>query len=146
MSSALTAAVRSKGLTPVLATRDFMITPQFLRYRYKLPPERVEFPTVEERAWLSSPDAVREPKQGALLSQGSFLGFVSAVTAARSLRGTVIGSLAISLLGGILGLLMVFLLAFIGSVATASCWNLAVYMVLWMIPQLLLTAMAGRSL
>ena len=146
VSSALTAAVRSKGLTPVLATRDFMITPQFLRYRYKLPPERVEFPTVEERAWLSSPDAVREPKQGALLSQGSFLSFVSAVTAARSLRSTVIGSLAISLVGGILGLLMVFLLAFIGSVATASCWNLAIYMVLWMIPQLLLTAMAGRSL
>ena len=145
VSSALTAAVRTKGLTPVLATRDFMITPQFLRYRYKLPPERVEFPTVEERAWLSSPDAVREPKQGALLSQGSFLSFVSAVTAARSLRSTVLGSLAISLVGGILGLLMVFLLAFIGSVGTASCWNLAVYMVLWMIPQLLLTAMAGRS-
>ena len=146
VKSALLTAVRARGLTPVLATRDFMLTPQFLHYRYKLPPDRVEFPTVEERAWLSSPDAVREPKPGALLAQGSFLNFVSAVAAARSLRGTVIGSLAIALMGGILGLLMVFFLAFIGSVATASCWNLMIYLILWMIPQLLLTAMAGHAL
>ena len=68
VKASLQAISHCAGLTPILATRDFMITPQFLKHRYKLSPDRIEFPTVEERARLSSPDAIQEPKQGALLS------------------------------------------------------------------------------
>ncbi|MFR5761158.1 MAG: hypothetical protein ACLUFI_05800 [Oscillospiraceae bacterium] len=50
----LSAVLRAGSLVPVLATRDFMITPQFLKLRYKIPPEHIEFPIVEERARLSS--------------------------------------------------------------------------------------------
>ena len=34
----LSAVLRAGSLVPVLATRDFMITPQFLKLRYKIPP------------------------------------------------------------------------------------------------------------
>ena len=49
----LASVLRAGALVPVLATRDFMITPQFLKQRYKIPPEHIEFPIVEERAALS---------------------------------------------------------------------------------------------
>ncbi len=79
VKASLQAISHCAGLTPILATRDFMITPQFLKHRYKLSPDRIEFPTVEERARLSSPDAIQEPKQGALLSRPSFACFSMAV-------------------------------------------------------------------
>ena len=61
-----------RALVPVLATRDFMITPQFLKQRYKIPPEHIEFPIVEERAALSEPETVRSGTQGALMARSSF--------------------------------------------------------------------------
>ena len=54
----LASVLRAGALVPVLATRDFMITPQFLKQRYKIPPEHIEFPIVEERAALSEPETV----------------------------------------------------------------------------------------
>lgn len=145
VKNALNTVVRTKGLTPILATRDFMITPQLLSQQYKLPPDRVEFPTVAERAKLSSGEAIREPKQGAWLSRDSFTAFCSAVSAARAMRSAANGSLAISMIAGMIGILIVFFLCFIGSPETASCWNMSLFTALWMLPQLLLTALAGRN-
>lgn len=143
VKNSLLSAAHTNGLFPVLATRDFMITPQFLKHRYKLMPDRVEFPTVEERAWLSSPEAIREPKQGAIMARGSFANFVQTVTAARALRAASMGSLLISILGGVLGLLMLFFLTFIGAAQAVSAWNLLIFSVLWLIPQLLLTTVTS---
>ena len=89
----LASVLRAGALVPVLATRDFMITPQFLKQRYKIPPEHIEFPIVEERAALSEPGAVRAGKQGALMARSSFASFAGSVVAARGLRGTAILSI-----------------------------------------------------
>ncbi len=71
----LSAVLRAGSLVPVLATRDFMITPQFLKLRYKIPPEHIEFPIVEERARLSSQEIPRTGPQGALMARSSFASF-----------------------------------------------------------------------
>ncbi len=134
-----------KGLLPILATRDFMITPQFLKHRYKLSPDRIEFPTVEERAHLSAPEAVREPKQGALMVRPSFQCFTAAVVGARAMRSATRGATAISVAGGVIGAAVLFLLTFIGSAQAVSAWNLLVYTLLWLLPTLLVTALGGRT-
>lgn len=144
VKASLQALTRCTGLTPILATRDFMITPQLLKHRYKLSPDRIEFPTVEERARLSAPGAVREAKQGALLARSSFVCFASAVAGARAMRGAAIAAIAVALTGSVMGLLVLFFLTFIGSTAAVSAWNLLVYTLLWLLPELLITAMAGK--
>ena len=83
----LSAVLRAGSLVPVLATRDFMITPQFLKLRYKIPPEHIEFPIVEERARLSSQEIPRTGPQGALMARSSFASFAGSVVSARTLRG-----------------------------------------------------------
>ncbi len=143
--NSLLAATRTKGLLPILATRDFMITPQFIKHRYKISPDRIEFPTVEERARLSSPDAVKDGRQGALMARGGFSSFIAAVVGARSLHATTVGSAVISIAGGVFGALMLFFLAFIGSVQAASALNVFLLAVLWLLPNLLITSLTGRT-
>ena len=143
--NSLLAATRAKGLLPILATRDFMITPQFIKHRYKISPDRIEFPTVEERARLSSPEAVKDGKQGALMVRGGFSGFISVVVGARSLHAATAGSLVISLAGGAFGALMLFFLTFIGSVQAVSALNVFLLVVLWLLPNLLVTSLTGRT-
>lgn len=143
--NSLLAATRTKGLLPILATRDFMITPQFVKQRYKISPDRIEFPTVEERARLSSPEAAKSGKQGALMVRGGFSSFIAAVVGARSLHASAVGSMVISLAGGAFGALMLFFLAFIGSVQAASALNVFLLAVLWLLPNLLITALTGRT-
>ena len=141
----LSAALRAGALVPVLATRDFMITPQFLKQRYKIPPEHIEFPIVEERANLSEPGAVRSGKQGALMARSSFASFAGSVTAARSLRGTAILSICVAIAGSALGVGLMFVLTFLGAELAASCWNLFLYTALWLLPGLLAGLLAGRA-
>ena len=141
----LAAVLRAGALVPVLATRDFMITPQFLKQRYKIPPERIEFPIVEERAALSAPEAVRDGKQGAVMARSSFASFSGSVVAARGLRGTAILSICVAIAGSILGVGLMFVLTFLGASLSASCWNLFLYTALWLLPGLLAGLLAGRA-
>lgn len=111
----LASVLRAGALVPVLATRDFMITPQFLKQRYKIPPEHIEFPIVEERAALSEPETVRSGTQGALMARSSFASFAGSVVAARGLRSTAILCICIALVGSILGAGLMFVLTFLGA-------------------------------
>lgn len=144
VKASLFSAVHSKKLIPILATSDFMITPQFLKQRYKLPPDRVEFPTVEERARLAERKPRPNAKQGAVMAKDAFSTFVSVVTGARSLRSAAITALSVSIVGSLLGMLMLAFLTFIGAVGAASGWNLLIYTVLWLLPNVLISALFGR--
>lgn len=141
----LSAVLRAGSLVPVLATRDFMITPQFLKLRYKIPPEHIEFPIVEERARLSSQEIPRTGPQGALMARSSFASFARSVVSARTLRGAAIIAMIVALAGSVLGTALMFFLTFLGSSFSASCWNLFLYTVLWLIPGLLTALLAGRA-
>lgn len=143
--SGLNSVLRSKGLTPILATRDFMITPFLLKKRYKIPADRVEFPVVAERIALSSEEAGAAGRQGALMTKRSFLSFASAVTGGRVLRKTVHLAVIVALLSGVLGMALLCLMTYLGSTAAASAINLLLYQLLWLVPTLLITGLVGKS-
>ncbi len=143
--SGLGSVLRSKGLTPILATRDFMITPFLLKKRYKIPADRVEFPVVAERIALSSEEAGAAGRQGALMTKSGFLSFASAVTGGRILRKTVHLAVLVALLSGILGTGLLCVMTYLGSTAAASAVNLLLYQLLWLIPTLLITGLFGKS-
>lgn len=143
--SGLGSVLRSKGLTPILATRDFMITPFLLKKRYKIPADRVEFPVVAERIALSSEKAGAAGRQGALMTKSGFLSFASAVTGGRVLRKTVHLAVVVALLCGGLGMALLFVMTYLGSTAAASAVNLLLYQLLWLLPMLLITGFFGKS-
>lgn len=142
--SGLGYVLRSKGLTPILATRDFMITPALVKKRYKLSVDRFEFPIVAERVALSDPQTA-EGRQGALMSRDHFLSFAGAVAGSRLLRRTVHGAVAVSLLGGIFGLMLMAVLTYVGAVQALSALNLLLYTLLWLLPTLLITGLVGKT-
>ena len=137
--------LHSPGLTPILATRDFMITPGLVKKRYKIPADRLEFPVVAERARLSSPEAGKNGRQGALMDRNNFISFAAAVTGGRQLRRTVRSAMLVSLLSGILGMCLLFLLTYLGAESAASAMNVMLYQLLWQLPNLLITGVVGKS-
>ena len=143
--SGLQQILRSAGLTPILATRDFMITPALVKKRYKVSADRLEFPVVAERIRLSSEDAGAKGKQGALMAKGSFLSYASVVTGGRLLRRAVHSAVAVSLTGGILGMALMAILTYLGAVEAASATNLLLYQLLWLIPGMLITGLVGKT-
>ncbi len=143
--SGLQDVVHSSGLTPILATRDFMITPALVKKRYKVSADRLEFPVVAERARLSAPEAATSGRQGALMSKGNFASFAAAVTGGRLLRRTVRSAVVLSVFSGIMGMLLLFLLTYLNASGAASAGNLLLYQLLWQVPVMLLTGMIGKS-
>ena len=143
--SGLHSVVRSSGLTPILATRDFMITPALVKKRYKVSAERLEFPVVSERVRLSAAKAGAGGKQGALMAKDSFLSFSSAVSSGRLLRRAVHSAVLVALLGSILGTTLLCLLTYLGAVEAASALNVLLYQLLWLVPSLLITGLIGKS-
>ncbi len=143
--SGLHQVLRSNGLTPILATRDFMITPGLVKKRYKVPAERMEFPMAAERTVLSAPEAGANGRQGALMARDSFAGFAFAVAGGRQLRKIVHRAVLLAILAGLMGMGLMFLLTYLGAVEAASAFNLLLYQVLWLLPSLLITGLVGKS-
>ncbi len=143
--SGLHHVLHSPGLTPILATRDFMITPGMVKKHYKIPADRLEFPIVADRARLSGETAGQNGRQGALMSRNNFLSFASAVTGGRQLRRTVHSAVLVSLMAGVLGMVLLCLLTYLDAVAAASAFNLLLYQLLWQIPLALITSFVGKT-
>lgn len=117
----------------VLATRDFLITPELIAARYELPTDDLVFPGYDERLRLSATEPGQPMEQAALISADTFGAFASAVAAGRMLRGAALLALWLCLLAGIFGLALCSLLILWGSAATASPLNLGIFQLLWSI-------------
>ena len=143
--SGLNRILHSAGLTPILGTRDFMITPALVKKRYKISVDRVEFPVVAERIRLSEETAGADGQQGALMAKESFLSFAAAAAGGRLLRRAVHGAVTLSVFSGILGLALMGVLTYLGSVMALSSLNLALFHLIWAVPTLLVTGLVGKT-
>ncbi len=143
--SGLQEILHSPGLTPVLGTRDFMITPGLVKKRYKVPADQLEFPLVAERAKLSAPEAGASGLQGALMDRNSFPAFAAAVSGGRQLRRAVHSAVLVSLLSGLMGLGLLFLLTYLDAGEAANGVNLLLYQLLWQLPVWMITGLVGKN-
>ena len=53
--------------------------------------------------------------------------------------------ICVAIAGSVLGVSLMFVLTFLGADLAASCWNLFLYTVLWLLPGLLAGLLAGRA-
>lgn len=129
----------SNIVTPVLVSRDFLLTGRFLREKLKVNPKRLVFPDGDTRMELEEKTAEEDACVVALtvrkgLPQRSF-----AVTGAWVLRSALKVGAAVHIIGGGLGLAAVAVLALIGATHLLTPVNLLLYSLLWMIPGWLIT-------
>ena len=128
-----------KGLQPVIVSRDFMLTPAFIREHFGVNPKKILFPEMEERTALANLAPEADAEAAALITGEGLSGFAFATTGARSLRTGVNLGIVIHLIGGILGMLMMLVLAFLGRTELLTPANLFLYELVWLVPGLLIT-------
>ena len=128
-----------RKMTLVKLPGDFMLTETFLRNKFSIKGNRVIFPTREEGILLSRfrPDP-SEPVL-ALTTRDELISSAYAVSGARALRQSTRLGVAIHLLGGILGMIIMLVLGYLGSTQLLTPTNVLLYQLIWAIPGLLVT-------
>ena len=128
-----------RSLTPVLTCSDFMLTESFLRSKFGVNTRRVAFPNHDVRKELAAKKPAEDAKALALTTGEGILGMAFAVTGARTLRTASVFGVTLHMVAGILGLIIVALLAVVGAEELLTAENLMLFELLWMIPGLLIT-------
>lgn len=128
-----------RKLTPVMLCCDFMLTESFLRAKFNVKTRRIAFPTRDVRAELKKVRPDPETPVLALTTREELVSAAYAVTGARALRMATKLGVAIHLLGGTLGMLIMLVLAVLGSTELLTPTNILLYQLVWAIPGLLVT-------
>ena len=130
-----------RKLKPVLISSDFMLTPEFIRSQFNINPKRILFPDFEVRSQLQAVEKDPDMPSLALITGEGLAPFGYAVAGARSLRTSVNWGVTIHLIGGILGMLIMLALTFLGATHLLTPSNLFLYELIWLIPGFLVTEM-----
>ena len=128
-----------RRLTPVLTSGDFMLTDVFLKTKFGVRTKRMAFPTYDERKELAARKPDENDQALALTTQDGLSATAYAVTGARALRTACRMGLAVHIFGGILGMLIMLALAYLGAREELNPIRVLLYQVVWMIPGLLVT-------
>ncbi len=132
------------GLDPILATRDFLIIPKMLRQRFKLPVDKMEFPSLDRRRELSSKRFAHETSLTAVLCREGLGGYAEAVVGAKRLLSATRWGLGFDLLGAGAGLALAFYLCLARAFASLSPGTMLVFLLLWLVPAALVSGWATR--
>ena len=127
----LRAILSNPSVNVILASRDFLITPELVALKYGVPVNRLIFPIYSERIRLSAPDNAAGVMQGAFVAKDTFGSFASTVAAGQTLRSCTLLSAGLNLFAGTLGVVLCALLILWNSVAIASPLHLAAFQLLW---------------
>lgn len=131
-----------RRLKPVMVGSDFMITEDFIRSKFSIKTRRIVFPDPDTRAVLRDAQPDADAPVLALSTREELLGTAYAVTGARALSTATRLGVAIHLIGGILGMLMMLVLAVLGSTELLIPTNILLYQLIWAVPGLLVTEWA----
>ena len=138
-AAGLVSLCASRKVTPVMVGGDFMITESFLRSKFRARTRRVIFPARETRRQLQQHTLEEGAPALALTTREELVSAAYAVSGARALRTACRLGVAIHMIGGILGMLIMLALAYLGTTELLTPVHILLYQVVWMIPGLLVT-------
>jgi len=138
-SAALGALCGYRKLTPVLTCGDFMLTESFVRSKFGVNTRRIAFPPHDVRKELAAREPAEDAAALALMTKEGMMGMAFAITGARALRTASVFGVAVHMIAGILGLVIVTLLTVVGAEHLLTAENLMLFELLWLIPGLLVT-------
>ena len=141
-SAGLTSLNGYRKLQPVMLAEDFMLTGEFLHSKFSVSTRRMIFPDRATREALSRRQPDPNDRVLALSTRDELVSMVYPVTGANALKNACTLGLIIHILGGIVGLLIMFALAFQGSTEILTPEKVLLYQLIWMVPGLLVTEWA----
>ena len=128
-----------RKLTPILIGGDFMLTDSLLKSKFGVNTRRVSFPAREVRTELSARQPDPQAPGLALATRDELVSYAYAVTGSRALRTSTRLGVAIHLIGGIVGMLIMLTLSYLGSTELLTPTHILLYQLVWMVPGLLVT-------
>ena len=131
-----------RRIKPVLLCDDFLITGEFIHDKFGINTRRMLFPDRETRQTLSQRQVNPESPVLALTIRDELVSSIYTVTGASALVTSSKLGMLIHVLGGIVGMLIMFVLAFQGSVEILTPTKVLLYQLIWMVPGLLVTEWA----
>ena len=128
-----------RKLSMVKLPGDFMLTEDFLRSKFSIKTRRFIFPTRETGVLLKHFHPNPEEPVLALTTREELVSSAYAITGARALRQATRLGVTIHLIGGILGLVIMLALGYLGSTELLTPTNVLLYQLIWAVPGLLVT-------
>lgn len=129
----------NRKITPVFIDTDFMLTNSLLRAKFNVNTRRIAFPDQETRSQLGNQSFDSDAPALALATRDDLASYAYAVSGASALRTSCRLGVTIHLIGGILGMLIMAALAYLGTTELLTPTHILLYQLVWMIPGLLIT-------
>jgi len=129
----------NRKLRTVILAEDFMVTAPFLKEKFGVRSRRMIFPSYETRQELLQKKQTEGTTALAMMTVEGLAPVASAITGARAVRTAWKLGLLIHLLGGILGLLVMAALAYLGNTELLTPLNILAYQLIWAVPGVLVT-------
>ncbi len=128
-----------RQIKPVMIGGDFMLTDSLLRAKFSVNTRRIAFPSREVRSELAARLPDPEAPALALVTREDLVSAAYAVSGAKALRTATNLGVAIHLVGGILGMLIMLALAYLGTTELLTPTHVLLYQLVWLVPGLLIT-------
>ena len=138
-SAGLVSLCGCRKLKTLLLAGDFMLTDGFIREKFNIRTRRLILPPQEERADLAARKADPEADVLALLTRDDLISSAYAITGSMSLRTACRVGSVIGIVGGIVGIVIMLALSYLGSTELLTPARVILYQLVWMIPSLLAT-------
>lgn len=142
-ASGLATLCGNRKLNLAILARDFMVTGPFLKEKFGVRTRRMLFPDREVREELAGKQIPEGTPSLALTTQEGLAPAAYAITGARALRTSWKLGLVIHIIGGVLGMLIMAALAYLGSTELLTPLNILLYQLLWLVPGVLATLWPG---
>lgn len=142
VQSALISILESK-LAMLFAVRDFNISPMMIKQKFKVSVDNMEYITVPERYRLSAERTEIKTLPSAILCREGLGPLSEVVTGGRKLKSAVRNCTVISVIGAVIGLLLMFYLCRSLAFNAASASNILFFMFTWLLPVLILSGGTG---
>lgn len=138
-SAGLVSLCGCRKLKTLLLAGDFMMTDSFIRDKFSIRTRRLILPPKEQRGELAARKADPDGDVLALVTRDDLVSTAYAITGAMSLRTSCrVGSI-IGIFGGIVGIVIMLALSYLGTTELLSPARVLLYQLVWMIPSLLAT-------
>jgi len=128
-----------RGLFPVMATGEFMLSESFIRSKFGVKSKRVQFPNADTCNTLRSIQPEEDATAALLTTVNGLAPMAYCVTGARALRAACNLGVVLHMIGGFLGMAVVLTLVILGATHLLTPANMFLYQLVWMIPGFLVT-------
>ena len=135
--------VRRK-VVPVVATRDFNISPSMIENKFKLEQDKFGYPELEERIAYSGLKDAPEDEICAAIAVDNMNSYSDVMSGGKRIQAAYKVNVALGWISVILGMPIVFYLLFTNSPASVTPFYLFCYVLLWFIPTVFTSIAANR--